>query len=271
MHSLVAAALMSLTPHSGNRDLDVILYGAYGCVGHIAAFHLANVTGLKWAISGRNESRLRALAHALEETGGASSHPEVIVASLTGNLTSWVSRSRAVATAAGPFSIHNGENLVRACASLGTHYADTSDEFYWQREMIERYDTAARASGARISLASGFCVVAGDLGASLALSSLRTANANVGVGNGVSFNSSEKVDAWLEEYSGGLSAGMDCDARTHDSDTLTALDLLPPLTRPLGRVVDRSHRHDARQCELPQKLGQRPLRTRAFRCAISKG
>ena len=23
-------------------DLDVILYGAYGCVGHLAAFHLAN-------------------------------------------------------------------------------------------------------------------------------------------------------------------------------------------------------------------------------------
>ena len=31
-------------------------------------------------------------------------------------------------TAAGPFSIHGGEELLRAAAELGVHYADTSDE-----------------------------------------------------------------------------------------------------------------------------------------------
>ena len=105
--------------------LDVILYGAYGCVGQIAAHHLATKQGLRWAIAGRNETRLRALAQELASSG-ASSTPDIIVSPLTGNITRWVSTSKVVATAAGPFSIHDGELLVEACSRLGVHYADTS-------------------------------------------------------------------------------------------------------------------------------------------------
>ena len=46
-------------------------------------------------------------------------------------MTEFVTRARAIATAAGPFSIHDGAVLVRACAEHGVHYADISDEFYW--------------------------------------------------------------------------------------------------------------------------------------------
>ena len=84
-------------------DLDVVLYGAYGCVGHFAAFHLANQSDLSWAIAGRNETKLHALAAALAPY--PSGRPEVIVAPLTGDLTPWVSRTKAIATAAGPFSL----------------------------------------------------------------------------------------------------------------------------------------------------------------------
>ena len=66
-------------------------------------------------------------------------------------------RARAVATAAGPFSIHSGEVLVRACAEAGVHYVDTSDEFYWQREMVDAHAEAAEKTGAKIVLAGGFC------------------------------------------------------------------------------------------------------------------
>lgn len=176
-----------------SRDLDVILYGAYGCVGHYAAIHLASQSNLSWAIAGRNASKLQALAAELASL--PSGRPEIIVASLSGDMT-WVGRARAVATAAGPFSIHQGEDLLRACARLGTHYADTSDEFYWQRRMIDAYDATALATGARISLASGFCALAADLGAALALEAVG------GVGGAGS------VDAWLEQYSGGASAGV---------------------------------------------------------------
>ena len=184
---------LTITP----RDLDLVLYGAYGCVGHIAALHLANKTGLNWAIAGRNETKLKSLAAELRASGGASSTPEIIVSPLTGDITPWVGRAKVVATAAGPFSIHDGERLLEACAQLGVHYADTSDEFYWQRRMIDRHHAAALVSGAHISLASGFCAVAADLGAAMA------------IGEGpVPQGSDARLDAWLERYSGGISGGV---------------------------------------------------------------
>ena len=105
------------------EDLDLVLYGAYGCVGRLTALHLANQTKLRWAIAGRNESKLAALAVELAATGGASSQPEIIVSALGPSVDlSWVGRAKAVATAAGPFSIHEGESLLAACAANGVHY-----------------------------------------------------------------------------------------------------------------------------------------------------
>jgi len=180
-------------------DLDLILYGADGCVGHFAASHLAQQPGLKWAIAGRTLAHLQVVAADLAKEGGSSSKPEIIVASLDGKSDPkvWVSRAKAVITAAGPFSVHGGELIVKACAESGVHYSDTSDEFYWQREMIDRHDMAAQKSGAKMVLSSGFCAMAGDLGAQLAMKSL-----------GAAEGAQVDIDAWLETYNGGLSAGV---------------------------------------------------------------
>ena len=148
------------------------------------------------AIAGRNSTHLAAVAESLAAAGGPSSSPAIIVAPLTVDPSPWVMRAHAVITAAGPFSVHGGEALVKACVQTGTHYADTSDEFYWQRRMIDRYDAGARSSGARIVLAAGFCVLAADLGAALALAPYR------GLAQPV------QLDAWLERYNGGVSAGV---------------------------------------------------------------
>lgn len=185
------------------RDLDIILYGAYGCIGHLSAIHLAKQRELKWAIAGRNKTRLKALAATLL---GPSSNPEIIVASLDGNITSWVERAVTIATAAGPFSVHSGEKLIEACAASGTMYADTSDEFYWQRRMIERHDAAAKLSGARITLAAGFCAVAAELGAATAFEHSPMPPIAVARAGGAA--SPARLSAWLERYSGGLSRGV---------------------------------------------------------------
>ena len=58
---LVAALLLQAGATTA-KDFDVILYGAYGCVGHLAAFHLAQQPNLRWAIAGRNATKLAALA-----------------------------------------------------------------------------------------------------------------------------------------------------------------------------------------------------------------
>lgn len=54
--------------------------------------------------------------------------------------------------------------------------------------MIDRYDAVAKASGSKVVLSTGFCVLAADLGAALAL---RGQNGS--------------LDAWLERYSGDAS------------------------------------------------------------------
>ena len=184
---------------TATADLDVVLYGATGCVGHLAAHYLANTTvaigarPLNWAIADFNETRLNLLAEELKSAGGPSSQPIVVVADTMGPNTSalldLVRRAAVVATAAGPFSIHGGETLVHACATAGVSYVDISDEFYWQREMLDRYHTEAESSGASMVIASGFCVLAGEIGAQTALSHLNTSG-------GVN------VDAFLEVYNG---------------------------------------------------------------------
>mmetsp|Transcript_76742 Transcript_76742/g.238322 ORF Transcript_76742/g.238322 Transcript_76742/m.238322 type:complete len:412 (-) Transcript_76742:197-1432(-) len=196
---LLPLAVAAVSGTVSTPDLDLILYGATGCVGGIAAKHLADQPGLRWAIAGRNESKLRGLMSELAALGGPSSKPAVIVAPLDGSTdpSTWVGRARAVITAAGPFSSHGGELLVKTCARLGVHYADTSDEFYWQRRMVDGYDALARATGARVVLASGFCAMAADTGAQLAIGRLTPRN-----------HTDVWVDAWLERYNGGLSAGV---------------------------------------------------------------
>lgn len=197
MLTLSLIAFLCLACAQG-AELDLILYGATGCVGHLAAQHLAAQPSLSWAIADRNATKLAELAATLAASGGASSHPKTIVASQDGStdLEEMVSRARAVASAAGPFSVHGGERLVSACAAKGVHYVDTSDEFYWQRWMIDRYHTQAEQSGASIVLAAGFSVLAGDIGAQLALQSISGEPADV------------HLDAWLSKYNGGLSAGV---------------------------------------------------------------
>mmetsp|Transcript_45062 Transcript_45062/g.107074 ORF Transcript_45062/g.107074 Transcript_45062/m.107074 type:complete len:419 (-) Transcript_45062:38-1294(-) len=192
--------LASLPVSRAKADLDLILYGATGCVGHFAAQHLASQTSLRWAIAGRSKAKLDALVADLEQSGFNASIPEVIVAELgwqTSLDRSWVSRAKAVITTAGPYSLNDGEALVKACAQAGVHYADTSDEFYWQRDMIDKYDRVARKRGAKITLAGGFCVLAGDLGSQLAIEGLHALDAD-----------EIQMDAWLETYNGGLSAGV---------------------------------------------------------------
>lgn len=190
------AALFAVAAAANGVKFDVILYGADGCVGHFAAGHLAQQSNLSWAVAGRNRSHLDAVVSGLTDV---KSKPEVIVASLdnSSDPKTWLKDTTAVITAAGPFSLHGGEVLLRAAAELGVHYADTSDEFYWQRWMIDRYNQQAQASGAKMLLSSGFCVLAGDLGAQLALRDVGSSSAD-----------DLRLDAWLEGYNGGVSAGV---------------------------------------------------------------
>ena len=68
-----------------------------------------------------------------------------------------------IATTVGPYR-ERGIPLVEACANAGTHYADLTGEILFMRESIDRFDRAAKKSGARIVHACGFDSIPSDLG-----------------------------------------------------------------------------------------------------------
>ena len=150
---------------SGDRELDVVVFGATGFTGRLVAEHLVGAYGVDrdvtWAMAGRSEARLEAVR---DEIGAPPSTSLVVADSAdAASLTAMARRARCVLTTVGPY-ISYGEGLVRACAETGTDYVDLSGEVLWMRDMIERYQHTAAESGARIVHSAGFDSIPFDLG-----------------------------------------------------------------------------------------------------------
>ena len=83
-----------------------------------------------------------------------------------------VSDAAVILNVAGPFSEYHADNIVGACALSGTHYADLSGEYWYQRRMIDEFHEEAERSGAKIVLAAGVDSIPSDLGVQLAIEHL---------------------------------------------------------------------------------------------------
>lgn len=149
-----------------SRELGIVVYGATGYTGRLVCEYLNKQYGVngsvKWAMAGRNEEKLRAVR---DEMGISSDVPFVIAdASDNASIQAMVKRTQVVLTTVGPYQLY-GSDLVKACAELGKDYVDLCGEPAWMHEMINAYETTAKASGARIVFSCGFDSVPFDLGA----------------------------------------------------------------------------------------------------------
>lgn len=162
------------------RDLDIVLWGATGFSGELAVAYLkgdasklfsfpcteaAAPQDLRWALCGRNRSKLEAL-----EAG-----VEIIVcdAEDRAGIEAFVKRTRVVVGLAGPFVKHS-DLVVEACARHGTHWVDISGEVVWSRSLIDRFGDRARANGACIVNQCGYDSIPSDLGTLFAVDALRS-------------------------------------------------------------------------------------------------
>ncbi|MDX5297603.1 MAG: saccharopine dehydrogenase NADP-binding domain-containing protein, partial [Gammaproteobacteria bacterium] len=145
---------------------DVIVFGATSFVGQILSRYLLDTFGLdgrlKWAIAGRSHTKLLELQHSL---GAAAAQLPIRVADAedASSLQTLCSQARVIVSTVGPYALY-GEPLVKACAESGTDYCDLTGEVQWIKRMIDRYEPAARASGARIVHCCGFDSIPSDLG-----------------------------------------------------------------------------------------------------------
>jgi short subunit dehydrogenase-like uncharacterized protein len=149
-----------------SSKFDIVVYGATGFTGQLVAEYLAlhyrDDKQLKWAMAGRSLDKLKSARDAV----GAPSDTPLIAAdsSDVGSLQAMVDQTRLVITTVGPYQFY-GSDLVAACAASGTDYIDLCGEPVWMRQMIDKHEAAAKASGARIVFSCGFDSVPFELGA----------------------------------------------------------------------------------------------------------
>ncbi len=148
----------------GERQFDVVLFGATSFVGQLCAQYLSRAapSGLRVALAGRSHERLLELQESLGER--ATGWPLLIAETGDpGSLAALAEGTRVLATTVGPYRRY-GLPVVEACAAAGTHYADLTGEVLFMREAIDRYNEPAAASGARIVHSCGFDSIPSDLG-----------------------------------------------------------------------------------------------------------
>jgi short subunit dehydrogenase-like uncharacterized protein len=148
-----------------SSKFDIVVYGATGFTGQLVVEYIASRyagrTDLKWAMAGRSLDKLASVRDAI----GAPADTALIAADAGDpvSLKAMIDQTRSVLTTVGPYQLY-GSELVAACAASGTDYFDLCGEPVWMRQMIEKHQATAKASGARIVFSCGFDSVPFELG-----------------------------------------------------------------------------------------------------------
>jgi short subunit dehydrogenase-like uncharacterized protein len=177
---------------------DIVLHGATGFVGQLVADYLARHPEshrFSWAIAGRNPDKLALVRDSVAARG---TEPGVIVAQAAdeASVRAMVADAKVVLNVAGPFSQCHGDHIVGACARSGTHYADLSGEYWYQRRMIDEFHPEAERTGAKIVLAAGVDSIPSDLGVQFAIERLSAKGGRA-----------RQVKALFTRYTGSFSGG----------------------------------------------------------------
>jgi short subunit dehydrogenase-like uncharacterized protein len=152
----------------GERQYDLVLFGATGFTGGLTASYLAENAppGLRWALVGRNRAKLETVKRALAAATPEAPVPDLVEADAgdAAALSKVAGSTRVVITAVGPYMLY-GAPLVAACAAAGTDYVDLTGEPEFVDRMWIDHHAEAERTGARIVHCCGFDSIPHDLGA----------------------------------------------------------------------------------------------------------
>lgn len=147
---------------------DILQFGATGFAGLLTAEYLAEHAppGMRWALAGRNKSKLDDVVRKLEKVAPDRPAPDVIEVALTDQdaLDELAAKAKVIVTTVGPYAVH-GQPLVAAAAKTGADYVDITGEPQFVDEMFLKYHDEAVETGARLIHCAGFDSVPHDLGA----------------------------------------------------------------------------------------------------------
>ena len=149
---------------SGDRELDVVVFGATGFAGRLVAGYLADHAPepVRVGLAGRSAQRL---ADVRPRLGAAAAGWPLRVADSAdrASVAELAHAARVVVSTVGPYR-RQGLALVEACAAAGTDYADLCGEVLFIRDSIDRCHQRAARTGARIVHCCGFDSIPSDLG-----------------------------------------------------------------------------------------------------------
>lgn len=161
------------------RPYDLVVYGASGFTGRLAAEYLARrytpgsssaaAAGepVRWAMAGRDRVKLeRVRDEMVAKHPHAAGKIDVLVGAIDdpAALEAVTSKTNAILSFAGPFALY-GMPVVDACVKTATHYADITGEPTFIRDVIDKHDAAAKASKTCVVNCVGYDSVPWDLGA----------------------------------------------------------------------------------------------------------
>jgi short subunit dehydrogenase-like uncharacterized protein len=157
-----------MTQMTAARQYDLVLFGGTGFTGGLTADYLAAhaPAPMRWALAGRNQAKLDAVAARLAAAEPEAPKPDVLVADAADGaaLRGIAEKTRVVITTVGPYALH-GWALAAACAAAGTDYCDlTGEPEFVDRVWVEHHAEAER-TGARLVHCCGFDSIPHDLGA----------------------------------------------------------------------------------------------------------
>ena len=145
------------------KKFDLIIWGATGYTGKLVCeyiFKNYKNTNLKWALGGRDKSKIKSLISSLNLT----SIPYLIADSNNKNsLLDMTKMTKTICSTVGPYAKY-GTLLVEACIESKTNYCDITGETQWIRKIIDKFHAKAVESKVKIINACGFDSIPSDLG-----------------------------------------------------------------------------------------------------------
>jgi short subunit dehydrogenase-like uncharacterized protein len=133
-----------------DRQYECIVFGASGYTGKYTAEHIVRQlpTDFRWALAGRSETKLTAVADELRKTNPDRVQPGIEIAQLVKeDLVKLAKKTKVLISTVGPYHKY-GTAAFETCAETGTHYLDCTGEVPWVYDMVQKYHHLAKKNGA---------------------------------------------------------------------------------------------------------------------------
>jgi len=147
-----------------DNHYDLIIFGATSFVGQLVCGYLAARypagSEFTWAMAGRNKTKLEGVR---ADIGRQDIDLIVADADERASLDTLCRQTEVVVSTVGPYALY-GEPMIAACVEAGTDYCDLTGEVHWIKQMLAKYESRAKETGARIVHCCGFDSLPSDLG-----------------------------------------------------------------------------------------------------------